>query len=354
MRYELVAKDRSTHIKNMVGVLGCTLDFGYYTDLKVSGTLEVDECDYIDGAMLRIWYEPTLDGETEHICLGTFFVSTMSLEYSYGRYSGTMDISSVLVKYTKDVCETDTVLAKGRSAKGWWWSAMRWCGATGTILGDVADVTFSKANIIEFGKPKLDVLNAIADALGCQVGVTEKGVISLTRYVSPQNRGIAYTMPIGNKSVTLRGVSYDDGRGDAVNRCVVKFDNAEHSKGTSEPSVIYGKADLDSDSPYSFARTGVRITNSYTVDEMSPRTKERADEIAQRYLDMNSKPSATWQMRCLYLPFTIGDVIRFRYQDSPSDDGIDVDALVSEVSMDIGGTSIVMEVTLKEIRRRYA
>lgn len=354
MRYELVAKDLTTHIKDMSGVQGCTLDFGYYTDLKVSGTLTVDDCDYVDGSLIRIWYEPYKDGEAEHICLGTFFVTGTSLRYEYRRYKGTIEISSTLVKYTKDLCETDTVLAKGRSAKGWWWSAMKWCGATGKIDSSIEDATFSKANIIEFGKKKIDVLYAISDILGAQVGVTDKGVISLTKYIAPSNRPVSYSVPIGSKSITMRGVDYDDSKGNSVNRCIVRFDNSENAKGTSEPSVIYGLADLPAKDENSFVSTGVRVTNAYTINDMSPRTKERANEIAQRFLDANSKPSATWQMKCYFMPFTIGDVIRFRYRDSVTDTGIDVDALVSEISMSIGMASIQMTCTLKEVRRRSA
>lgn len=354
MRYELVTRKTHEHIKDMSGVQGCTLDFGYYTDLKASGTLEVDECDYVKNSMIRIWYEPLLNGEREHILLGTFFVMSSALTYEYGRYKGMMELASVLAKYTNDVCETDTVLAKGRSAKGWFWSAMKWCGATGTILGDVKDVTFSKANVIQFGKPKLNVLNAIADVLGCKVGVTPSGLVSLEKYVSLLKRPVSYTVPTGDKSVTFRGVEYDDGTGGVVNRVVVKFDNAHGAKENNEEPVIYGIADLEASSPYSFANTGIRITKSYTVNDMSPRTKERANEIAAQNLDANRKPAATWQMKCLYLPFTIGDIIRFRYQDSPQDTGIDIDALVSEISMEIGNTSLVMTCTLKEVRHRYA
>lgn len=473
------------------------LTFGYYTDLKYQGTLFVTNCAYIENSLIRIFYEVSGGVESNRYELGTFFVATNDAKYSYGRYTGKLQLLSPLCRFTKDKCETDTVLAKGRSAKGWFWSCMQWTGSTGAIAPDIEDKVFDKTQIIEFGKTKLEVLNAIAEYLGAQIGCDNHGRITMTKYVPPSSRPVSHNVPYGDDSITFLGVDYNNGAGEVINRAVVRYKNDRISKKTldganwvlhnahasnlvitalyasggdgrklqllpyvkgdkrqiwvlddtkngmylhnaaydkvldvrnaakdngtivqghtrnastaqyweieeadgdktgydylvlikpkvdtgmrltgaeagetptirqadgrasqkwlindlDEPAVIYGIADLLATSPYSYKQIGRRITESYEIDGMKPHTVGQANARAQRFLDANSKPSATWSFSSFYMPYKIGEVIRFRYKDSDDDSGIDVDGMVSEISYRLT-PGCQMDTSIKEVRLR--
>lgn len=345
IEYEMVdPRDLDSAKGRLSGVLSGSLTFGFYTDTKAIGTLTVSDCDYEPGNLVRIYYTASLDGEYERVCLGTFFAGTSSAHYERGTWSGKIDLSSILTRYTDDLCETDTVLAKGRSAKGWFWSACRWTGSTGAILGDIADKAFPKAAVIEYGSAKLDVLNKIADILGGTIGVDPYGRVTLRKYLRPSDKPVSFRVESGDRSVTFSGVDYEDGKSDVVNRCCVKY-------AKEDGTAVYGLADLPSTSDYSFQRTGRRITRCYELDTMSPETADEASARAERHLASFGDGTASWSFSSFFLPYSAGDVIRFDYKDSDDDEGISVDGLVTELDISWDSAAVRMDTTIKEVRR---
>ncbi len=86
-------------------VIGGTLTFSYYSDLKVSGTLDVIDAPSSmqeDEYLIRIWYCPSLLGESKRIELGTFYF-TANLHYENGMYKGTIDLRSTLARHLDDM-----------------------------------------------------------------------------------------------------------------------------------------------------------------------------------------------------------------------------------------------------------
>ena len=112
--YEMIStNDFSRRIGHLTGVTSGKLTFGYDTDLKVSGSLEVSSTKLIDDCVIKIHYKPRLsDGQTRDIVLGTFFAYADKMKFDKGRYSGTVELVSALARYTDDVLQGNFTIGK--------------------------------------------------------------------------------------------------------------------------------------------------------------------------------------------------------------------------------------------------
>ena len=102
---KISCKDLNKKIGTLQGVVGGTLTYGYYTDLQVSGQLQVVDVPASlmnDEYLIRIFFCPTLNGQKQRIELGTFYF-TANLHYENGMYKGTLDLRSLLARHIDDV-----------------------------------------------------------------------------------------------------------------------------------------------------------------------------------------------------------------------------------------------------------
>ena len=95
----MASNDVDKHVGWLKGVTGGTLTFGYDTDLKVSGSLNVSSTEFVESCVLRVWYKPTLGTEKKELLLCTCFATTESMTFDKGRYSGSLTLSSMLARY---------------------------------------------------------------------------------------------------------------------------------------------------------------------------------------------------------------------------------------------------------------
>lgn len=380
--YRWVMCDNRTlnEIEDLTGFLDGSLSASYEGDLKWTGSLNVSGSNYVTGRVLRCYHTATLEseGKSKTTCLGTFFANNDDLTYLHGRYTGSLELKSMLLRFTESKFTTPWTFTKGKSAASSWWQLMQSEGAKNTSALTVKDANWKKTQVVEFGETKLDALNVVADFLGGQVGVGPNGFVRLDPYVKPKDKPVSYTVPMGASSLVFEGVDVNADRSDCVNRFSVLYekevekkvqdgtyksdytdsDGVKHLKGSpkyktvKEKVPVYGCAELPDSSAFSFKQRGRHVDETDTLQNMTPETKERANEIAQTRLNRFSRGSVQYTFDSYYMPYTIGDVIRFRYRDNESAAGIDCDGLVTNIEYALGLTGLRMQTTIRRVRTR--
>lgn len=352
------------------GVNGGQLSWKYDSELKVSGSLNVVNTPMIQNCYIRIWYTPELNGQKKRIELATCFASTENGHYEDGLYSGSIELRSVLARFSDDKLSSNYTIPKGSSAIEYWKKMFLWHGGVYAING-VKDRKASANQVFEWGKSAMEPLQWIAKFLSAQVTEDAHGRIVLQKYVAPGNKPISYTIPSGASSVTMPGVDITSSQAGTVNRASVRHKFSEkyqvrdgvyasnytdakgvvHKKGspkykteTREKTIVQTVA-ASSTSAISRAQAGRYITECYELSSMSPKTEARAKQLAEEKLKSASGVTTKYQIRCFYLPILIGQVVTFRY------DRINIDGLVTDIDMDLE-PGCPMTVTIRRVRSR--
>lgn len=322
------------------GVVGGSLTFDYYTDLKVSGSLDVAGAGFVNNCLIRVWLKSTLGGTVKRQKLCTCMADTTKLRYENGAYSGTIELRSVLARHLDDKLHKNYVLSK-KSALTYFRNIFKWLGGKYKISG-VKDKKFGKNVVMGFGKTPMDVLWKIADYLDGEITVDAHGRTVLQKYVLPKKRPLKYTIPSGAYSVTLPGYDLEDTTAGTPNRAAVKF--SYKPNGSKNEKTLFGLARVADSSTFSYAKTGRVITECYELSNLSPKTQKAVDAVAKKKLASIAASCRYYEIECFYLPIHIGEVVRFKY------DGVDIDALVASIDMELsaGGK---MKVRLRRLRK---
>lgn len=380
--YRWVMCDNRTmaEIEDLTGFREARISASYEGDLKFTGTVDVSGSNFVTGRLLRCYHTATLEseGKSKTTCLGTFFVDNDDLTYLHGRYSGSMQLSSMLLRFTEARDTTPWTFTKGKSALSSWWQLMQSEGAKNYSTVSVKDANWKKTEVVDFGETRIKTMNVVADFLKAQVGVNPKGYITLTPYVAPKDKPVSWSVPYGASSLVFEGVNVNVNRSNCVNRYSVLYEqsveqkvqdgvykakytdsnNVTHQKGdpkfkTTKVKVpIYGCAELEESNAYSFAKRGRHVDETETLQNMTPETKDRANEIAKQRLGRYSRGSVQYTFDSYYMPYTIGDVIRFTYRDNEAAKGIDVDGIVTNIEYTLGLTGLRMQTTIRKVRSR--
>lgn len=326
------------------GVTGGTLTFSYYSDLKVSGMLEVIDTKPLNNCLIRVWYTPTLDGKTERIELCTCFASTTEARYENGKWSGQVELSSVLARHIDDKLHKHYTMSKGKGAIDYFKSMFKWLGGAYKISG-VKNKKFSKTVVAEFGKTPMEVLQYIANYVDGEITCDTHGRTVLKKYVVPSKRPVRYTLPSGAYSVTLPGYDYKDSSAGTPNRVAVKF--TYRKNGAKKDTTLFGLASVAKSNAISRSKTGRYITECVELNNVSPKTQAKVNALAKSALKRVSQCTKYYDIECYYLPIhkyaLDGSVVRFKY------DNLDIDAVVASIDMDlsVGGK---MKVSLRRVR----
>lgn len=380
--YRWVMCDNRTmeEIEDLTGFRSASISASYEGDLKYSGSLEVSGSNYVTGRLLRCYHTATLEseGKSKTTLLGTFFAGNDQLTYLHGRYTGSIELRSMLLRFTMARNPTPWTFAKGKSALSSWWQLLQSEGAKAYGRASVKDAEWKKTEVIDFGETRLAALNRVADFLGGQVGVDPDGFITLSPYVAPSKKPVSYSVPSGSSSLVFEGVGMTVDRTDCVNRFSVLYEKEEerkvadgvyakkttdsdgqvHEKGSPKYKVtkvkvpIYGCAELPDSSAYSFKSRGRHVDESATIQNMTPETKSRADEIAKSRLERFSRGATEYVYESYYMPYRIGQVVRFTYRDNETARGIDVDGIVTGIEYALGLSGLRMQTTIRKVRSR--
>jgi hypothetical protein len=389
--FEIVAPNNyEKTIGYIKGVTGGKLNFGYDTDLKVSGSLDVSSSEYIDTCIVRIHYKPRLsDTQKKDIILATCFAYTNNMKFDKGRYFGSIELVSTLARYTDDVLQQNFTIGKNKTYK----SELKRLftrEATGgkyKFGSDVKDKKCTSAKLFENGTAPMEVVQAVAKGLDSRVNVNPKGVMVIDKYFAPSKRDCEYKLPTGDYSVTLPEVEITNNRTDMPNRVAyrcevsykvkeyvrdkkgnkVKYTSGENkgkykTKTVEKTSTVTGKAVVKESSPLHFQNRGRWVTQIFSYKKQLSASKVNTDskleaELEKIKKEANSKAASKlstltsgkkrYVIECYYLPIECGDVVEFEYIASGLK--LHVQAMVENIELDLS-VGAKMKVTLKHVR----
>lgn len=309
-------------------VTGGTLNFSYYSDLKVSGVLNVVNAPTSmsqDEYLIRVWYCPELRGEKQKIELGTFYF-TANLHYENGMYKGQIELRSMLARHIDDVTEKRWTLSKNSAASDCFLNVFKVLGGFPKIEG-IRDKKLEKQIVFDVGTQPMQILQYIADYCSGQVMVNPHGNTVLRDYITPlaKKKNIAHNITANANSVVKAGVDISNTIKQIPNRVVCVYDV---NSGGSTTQYI-GKSALAPDEPRSYQSIGRWITKFYKVTNCKKPYVNNLNALAKKYLGNLNQKNVYYEFETYYQPIEIGEVITFKYDD------ITVDGLVSDIDLSL-------------------
>lgn len=389
--FEIVSpNDFSKSLGWLSGVKGGKLTFGFNTDLKVSGSLEISTTKFVEDCIIRIHYLPQLsEDQKKDIVLATCFAYTDNMFFSKGRYYGTLELVSALARYTDDVLQTGFTIGKNKTYKDEFTRLLKKESSGGTykFLSDVTNKKCTSAVAFEAGKPTMDVIQAVADGLDARVDVDEYGTMVFEKYFAPSKKSCTWKLPTGQYSVTLPNIEIENARSEVPNRiayhCIAEWSQKDYvldkngnkvkytsgkdkgkykTKTVTKKKTIVGKAQVASSSPYHYSKTGrwktqlFEYTKKLSASKMDTATKREAefaaikkaaDSKAATKLSSLTSGKKKYILECYYLPIKCGQVVEFEYIASGI--SLHVQAMVENIEMNLS-VGAKMKVTLKHVR----
>lgn len=335
------------------GVVGGTITWDDTTDLKVTGSLNVINTPMLHNMYIRIYYVSTIPvpnsskSKTYKYLLATCYADTERGHYENGKYSGTVSLRGTLARYIDDKIAKNFTLSKGTGIVKYIRDLFSWFGGQYKIIG-LKERNCERAHVWEFGSAPYTVIGENAAYVGGVLTSLRDGTTLVQKYVDPAKRPVTYSFPTGTKSVTLSGVDIESTQGSAINRVAVQYMKDEEytdSKGKTKTRQvpINATAEVSSDNVASRKKTGRLVTYTESISTMSPETVDRAKALAKNRLSLYGGYTVHYTIRCMFLPISIGEVVRFKY------DKIDIDGLVLSIEYDLK-PGCPMKVVLRKIR----
>jgi len=389
--YEMVSpNDFNKSLGFLSGVIGGKLTFGFNTDLKVSGSLDVLTTKIIENCIIRIHYKPRLsEKQKKDIILATCFANVGKMNFEKGRYKGTIDLVSNLARYTDDVLQADFTIGKNKTYKNECRRLLKNASQGGKYKfnSNVEDKKCKTAIAFEKNKPTMGVLQAIAAGLNARLDVNEYGVMYFEKYYAPSKKECTLKLPTGNYSVTLPSIEIEEDTSSTPNRiayhCEVtwkeevyvrdkKGNKVKYTSGANKGKyktktenrkrVIIGKAQVKSSSPLHFNKRGRWITQVYTyskslsskkvnttakLNTQLENIKKEANNKAGTKLSTLTAKNKRYIIDTFYLPIKCGQVVEFEYISSGIK--LHIQAMVENIELDLS-IGAKMKITLKHIR----
>lgn len=388
--FEIVAANNlNKHLGWLEGVTSGKLSFGYDTDLKVSGSLEVSSQKFIENCVIRVHYRPKLGtDESKKRVLCTCFALTDKMVFDKGRYSGSIELRSMLAQYADDKLRSGFTIGKNKSYKAELKRLVKSLGSRKySVSSNVKDKMCAKATAFEVGKAPMEVIQSIADSLGGQVGVDTDGRMVIGQYLRPAKKTCSKRLPSGEYSVTLPGVEIEDDGATVPNRvsykCEVSWKQTVYvldkkgrkqkytsgskkgkykTKTEKKSKVIVGRAQVASSSALHYNNRGRWVTEVFSCKrDLGTKGLNSTSALEAKFADlqaeMNKKAAnkltsvsyrtKKYTIECYFLPVSCGEVVEFEYIASGLK--LHVQAMITaiELSLDKGAR---MKMTLKHVR----
>ena len=339
-------KISNTNLNTSLGKLEClvtggTLTYSYFSDLKVSGSLDIinapsnmAEQEYL----IRIWYTPQLNGERKKIELGTFYFDA-ELHYENGMYKGTLNLRSMLARHLDDLTIQKWTIAKNSKVSANYKKVFKALGGFPKIDG-VKDSTINKNHIFDVGVTPMEILQYLADTCGGEITVDTHGRTVLKKYLTPKQKAksISTIISANAKSVVKAGMDISNTYKQIPNRVVCIYETGE---GKNSKQYI-GKAALDKKEARSFNKIGKWITNYYKVNNCKTPYVQNLNKLAATKLARANSKTIYYTFNSYYQPLELGEVIKLKYDD------IVVKGLVSNIELDLA-IGLPMKVKIRKV-----
>lgn len=313
---------------------GSYIEGGYYTDIRASGSLEFLGDEWIRGSFIRLVHRlPGYERE-----LGTFIVTDDPSTREKGVWHTNLDLKGILYGLSTDIAERSWTIGEGAYAldamRQMLDSRNRQCIISGN------DYRFGATTVYEGGKSFLERLFSLCTLSNNRIDVDSHGRVTISPYVSPALRSPKMELGISS-GMLLDGVTRRTSWLSQPNRAAVLHTYSENDA----QHEISATADLTV-GELAFGNRGYYITDFRQLDDLSPKTQDKAQSIANANLS-NDRELVEWEVSSMYLPLWEGDIVTLKVDDGSSKYRGDRHCLVSNVKVDFS-PGMEMELTLKE------
>ena len=330
----------------VVGVLdgvdlgGSSLSAAYYTDTRTSGKLSVVGDGWVRGSFLRILVRFPSEGIERE--LGTYVVSDDPATRNHSRWAYDLELQSMLYALSTNVGPRPWTIASGGSVREACESILQANRRPYVYEGN--DWTVDSPVVYESDTDALERLFSLCDMAGNRLDVNAHGEVTVQPYVEPSRRSASFEIDLQSQRGIAHGsLQRSTDKLSMPNRVAVAYRYSEQVDGESVEREINAHADATGDT--SFASRGYIITDFRVLDELSPATESRAQELADQYLG-DQREHVEWQLDCQYLPIWEGDVVTLVVSDGLDEYTGRRHCLVKNVELDL--QHLTMRLTLKE------
>lgn len=282
----------------LLGVTKVTLTDGYYSDTKISGSIETIADNYIGGSWLRI----LVDG----VELATLGVQNIKpSQAAEDAEKKTYDLQSVLWMLDSDIAYQLYTIGKNTRASNAIRAIAKTCGKDVIFQAGVRDSIYTAAKAYERTDSYRSILADICSKAGNQLSVDGHGRLSVAAYVDPSSKTVSWTLDVDDPRGVILSPGYEDedASGEAYNRTVVVA--------TDNDRTLVASADAPSTSAISSAYRGWTRTNVHDVSDMSPFTQARAQQLVSQYAPDDRSQGKTRDCSCMYFPVKGGEVVEW-------------------------------------------
>ena len=337
-------------LKQVKGELGCkvvggSLEWDLNSEMKTSGSLTVIDVPYRNyllhnNDLIRIVYQPTVEGVKQNITLGTYYFTTELRQQVDGYYEGTLTLKSALYKWKDDILYDEvrsdtrkdgTIIHHGYYVDEY----------LAKIVGDFYMETleryvFEDDHILTPNIKALEIIEWMCeDHHNWFYGVDENGYLTITtgyRGSKPD-----YTITANSSSVIDGPVKISTMMQDAPNMAICQY---TWHKANGDVEEMYGRAVLKDKERRSIKNLGRRIVDYQKITDLPLRGDTEAQVRAHIQRRLNSKAEITlrnknerydiYEFTCYYQPIHIGERLGFNFGNL-KDWGI-----ITNISLDIG------------------
>lgn len=328
----------------------CGITNAYYgTNIQSAKLTAVNDPTTANGIrqLIRVKLRQTYpDGSVIDDVMGTFFIKKQDHSAIYKKLEKTLDCYSTLLRFTEDILVGNFYRPQGYNVVSAIRDIVEADGGKLVVGRDVdGNRTFGQGILLETGMNRAEAIRTMAGWIGCQIGVSTYGYITLEPYVRPIDKPITYTFDTSNNCVYKPGFTMTDNEGQVYNRCRVYYSVDNPPEGY--PQFDYAFVGLDPSHPWSYQRTGRYSTADISLPEPVP----HADLLskAQAYLEENSGSILYVTISHPYITgLRVGDVVRYINDvDHPS--YIDMKFLVTQINVRTLSGAGMCETKLKAV-----
>lgn len=283
---------------------GARITWNLNTQVKVSGSLSLDNPDTIGDDLVRIYADVTQGAKTESICLATLYMSSSKEEFDMLK-SVSMELYSPLLDLKQDMLRAPLVIPEGQNAIAY---VSQLCMDRNLeVIAEDSDAKLARAWSFDAGKPIIEIINDLLDYAGfSSVGVDAWGRITLFRYRDPVNQKPVYTFVDNAASIIRQKMTREFDWYNTPNVVVCMVSD-------QDKSIIAEAVDDSPSSPYSTVSRGRRIVRTETISDIKDAEKLKAK--AQELLTSSQRLTQSLEFEHGWTPFELGQVIQVEVKE---------------------------------------
>lgn len=285
------------------GVTKVTITDGYYSDTKISGSLETVDDNYIPGSWLRV----LIDDEPA----ATFAVQKVSIKQApENAKEKTYDLQSVLWMLDEDITGNIYTISANTKCSSVLKNIVKTvCGKSLELMAGFNDGMFNQAVSFERTEAFRNILASICSSTGNELTCSPKGAVAVQRYNAPAQKEISWTIDADDPNGIVLDPGYEDSEetGSAYNRTIVI---ATSTAGENEQTIMaYSNAPATSsisDNVRGYTRAQV-----HQISDMNPFNYDRAMQLVNTYAPSDRSQGVQRDATCMYWPVKGGEVIKW-------------------------------------------